>query len=187
LGKKSFGTRPVGRSQPGILKDGVALLRKGLVAEICNNLRVVLLYNGQVDEAIVHYQKALELDPNNVDAHKYLAWILATCPDTSVRNGTQAFELDFWSGSPRQTQTVTWNYSSILPAIEADGNTSSSGYIELILTSNSGGGAPHIFDFNNAVLSGGPVPEPSTLALIGLGAAGLLVVRRRRNHRAPSA
>jgi tetratricopeptide (TPR) repeat protein len=93
LGKKSFGTRPAGRSQPGILKDGVALLRKGLVAEIYDNLGVALLYNRQVDEAIVHYQKALELDPNNTDAHKYLAWILATCPDASVRNGTRAVEL----------------------------------------------------------------------------------------------
>jgi hypothetical protein len=28
-----------------------------------------------------------------VDALKYLAWILATCPDASLRNGTQAVEL----------------------------------------------------------------------------------------------
>ena len=48
---------------------------------------------GQFDKAIVHYQKTLELQPNNVDAHKYLAWILAACPDASVRNGTQAVGL----------------------------------------------------------------------------------------------
>ena len=87
-------------------------------------------------------------------------------------------ELDFWSGSPVQTQTITWDYSSILPLITA---TASSGYIELVLTSNSGGGAPSIFNFNNAVLSGGPVPEPSTLALIGLGAAGLFWLRRKNS------
>jgi hypothetical protein len=59
--------------------------------------------------------------------------------------------------------------------------TASSGYIELVLTSNSGGGAPSIFNFNNAVLSGGAVPEPSTLALIGLGAAGLFWLRRKNS------
>ena len=87
-------------------------------------------------------------------------------------------ELDFWSGSPAQTQTITWDYSSILPSITA---TPSSGYIELVLTSNSGGGAPNTFYFNNAVLSGGPVPEPSTLALIGLGVAGLFWLRRKNS------
>ena len=62
-------------------------------------------------------------------------------------NGNNA-ELDFYAGSPAQTQTVTWDYSSILPAITAGGT----GWIELIFTSNSGGGAPGTFYFNNAVL-----------------------------------
>jgi hypothetical protein len=50
----------------------------------------------------------------------------------------------------------------------------------LLFTFNNGGGAPTEMFMNDVVLSGGPVPEPSTLALIGLGAAGLLVVRRRK-------
>jgi hypothetical protein len=85
-------------------------------------------------------------------------------------------ELDFWSGSPMQTQTITWNYSSYLSSITA---TPSSGYVELVLTSNSGGGAPGIFDFNNAELSGGPVPEPATgvLALTG-GVLAIFWMRR---------
>jgi hypothetical protein len=87
-------------------------------------------------------------------------------------------ELDFWSGSPAQSQTLTWDYSSILPSITATGG---SGYIEMVFASNSGGGAPGTFYFNNAVLSGGPVPEPSTLALMGLGAAGLFWLRRKNS------
>jgi hypothetical protein len=63
-------------------------------------------------------------------------------------------ELDFWSGSPIQTQTVTWNYSSILPALLADGNNGSGGgYVELILVNNSGGGAPGVYYFDHATLS----------------------------------
>jgi hypothetical protein len=67
-------------------------------------------------------------------------------------NGNTA-ELDLNAGSPVQTQTVTWDYSSILPAITAGG----AGYIELIFFSNSGGGAPGTFYFNNATFG----PQPS--------------------------
>ena len=81
----------------------------------------------------------------------------------------------FW-GEGFQSQTVTVDYSSILPLISAN-----PGYIELIFTTNNGGGAPDYLDFNNVVLSGGPVPEPSTLALIGLGAAGLFWLRRKNS------
>lgn len=58
----------------------------------------------------------------------------------------------------------------------------SSGYIEMVLTSNCGGGAPGVFYFNNAVLSGVVVPEPASAALGGLRALGLLVISRRRNR-----
>jgi hypothetical protein len=81
----------------------------------------------------------------------------------------------FW-GEGFQSQTVTIDYSTILPQISAN-----PGYIELIFTTNNGGGAPNYLDFNNVVLSGGPVPEPSTLALIGLGAAGLFWLRRKNS------
>lgn len=82
----------------------------------------------------------------------------------------------FW-GEGFQSQTVTVDYSSLLPSITA---TPTSGWIELIFTTNNGGGAPNYLDFNNIVLSGGPVPEPSALALIGLGTAGMFWLRRKK-------
>jgi hypothetical protein len=82
----------------------------------------------------------------------------------------------FWGQGGILSQTVTVDYSSILPDISAD-----PGYIEIIFTTNNGGGAPDYLDFNNVVLSGGPVPEPSTLALIGLGAAGMFWLRRKNS------
>jgi tetratricopeptide (TPR) repeat protein len=43
--------------------------------------------------AIAEFQKVLELDPNHVAAQNNLAWVLATCPDASLRNGRKAVEL----------------------------------------------------------------------------------------------
>jgi protein O-mannosyl-transferase len=46
-----------------------------------------------VREAMAYFQKTLEIQPNNVDACHYLAWVLATCPEPSVRNGAKAVAL----------------------------------------------------------------------------------------------
>jgi protein O-mannosyl-transferase len=48
---------------------------------------------GQFEGAIVHYQKILELEPRPLLAQNALAWLLATCPDASLRNGSRAVEL----------------------------------------------------------------------------------------------
>jgi len=61
-----------------------------------NNLGAALLQKGQVDEAIVQFQKALAIQPDNLEARHDLAriaWALATSPDASIRNGTKAVEL----------------------------------------------------------------------------------------------
>jgi tetratricopeptide (TPR) repeat protein len=46
-----------------------------------------------VGGALVHYQQALGLRPDYVEAQNNLAWVLATCPEASVRNGGQALVL----------------------------------------------------------------------------------------------
>jgi len=62
-------------------------------APALSGLGTVLQQRGQVADAIAHYQKALKIQPDNADACNNLAWILATCPEASVRNGARAVEL----------------------------------------------------------------------------------------------
>jgi protein O-mannosyl-transferase len=92
------------------LNLGCVLIRKGRVdeaitqfqqtlqikpdyAEAHYNLGIALAQKGSVAEAIVHFQKALQIKPGYVEAQNYLAWLLATCAESSLRNGNKAVEL----------------------------------------------------------------------------------------------
>ncbi len=89
---------------------GNALLKKGNVdeaitqyqkalqidpdnAEAHNDLGGALLKKGNVNEAIAQFQKALQIKSGYAEARNNLAWVLATCPQASLRNGNQAVEL----------------------------------------------------------------------------------------------
>jgi len=62
-------------------------------AEAYYNLGNVLFKKGSVNEAIVLYQKALQIKPDFAGAQNSLAWVLAVCPQASLRNGNKAVEL----------------------------------------------------------------------------------------------
>jgi tetratricopeptide (TPR) repeat protein len=57
------------------------------------NLGNLLLQKGELAEAIAQYEKAIELAPEDNLAEINLAWALATCPDSSLRNGKKAVAL----------------------------------------------------------------------------------------------
>jgi Flp pilus assembly protein TadD len=56
-------------------------------------LAVALGDSGHFDEAVTHYRKALALDPLARPALNNLAWLRATCPKASLRNGAEAVAL----------------------------------------------------------------------------------------------
>jgi Flp pilus assembly protein TadD len=58
-----------------------------------NNLAVALLRKGHGREAVAQYQTSLELQPDDARTLSDLAWVLATWPEASVRNGVRAMEL----------------------------------------------------------------------------------------------
>jgi protein O-mannosyl-transferase len=89
---------------------GTALLNQGQIArairylqkavaiepnfvEAQNGLASALLQSGDIAGAVQHWQKALEIQPGFVAAQNNLAWILATCPQMSLRNGIEALKL----------------------------------------------------------------------------------------------
>ncbi len=84
--------------QKGKVDEAIAHFQKALQikpdsAKAQNNLGGALLQKGNVDEAIAHFQKAMQINPDYADAQNNLAWVLATCPQASLRNGKQAVEL----------------------------------------------------------------------------------------------
>jgi tetratricopeptide (TPR) repeat protein len=48
---------------------------------------------GQYDKALADWNKALELNPRSGPAHNSLAWFMATCPDSHLRDPRRAVEL----------------------------------------------------------------------------------------------
>jgi protein O-mannosyl-transferase len=92
------------------LNLGLALVRTGRADEAITQFQEVLRINpdnaaahvnlgniyrqkGRQDEAIAHFQRALQIEPANSAIQNNLAWLLATCPQASLRNGHKALEL----------------------------------------------------------------------------------------------
>jgi tetratricopeptide (TPR) repeat protein len=87
-----------------------ALLKKGQVSEAMvhyrkflelepanvearNTLGTALIQQGQIREAIDQWREALSIQPENGNAASNLAWVFATCPEDSIRDGARAVEL----------------------------------------------------------------------------------------------
>jgi tetratricopeptide (TPR) repeat protein len=59
-----------------------------------DNLGSAFYYlKGNTPEALVHWRQVLRLEPNHVPVLTQTAWVLATSPEGSVRNGTEAVQL----------------------------------------------------------------------------------------------
>ena len=50
------------------------------------------VYMKRYNQAVADLLEAVKVDPKSTDAFNSLAWLLATCPDSTVRNGTKATE-----------------------------------------------------------------------------------------------
>jgi tetratricopeptide (TPR) repeat protein len=58
-----------------------------------NTFGVLLVQKHQTRVAVEQWEAALALNPNDGNAQSNLAWVFATAPDASLRDGTRAVEL----------------------------------------------------------------------------------------------
>jgi tetratricopeptide (TPR) repeat protein len=82
----------------GRMDEAIAHYQKavGIKPDYANarlNLGKALQKKESFGEAIAQFQKALQLEPADPAIQSSLAWLLATCPDPSLRNGNKAVEL----------------------------------------------------------------------------------------------
>jgi len=84
--------------QKGQVDEAISHYEKALqikpdFAEAHFNFANALLQKGKAGEAATHFQTALQIEPANPRIQNNLAWLLATCPQASLRNGDKAVEL----------------------------------------------------------------------------------------------
>src|SRR6266496_2719188 len=61
--------------------------------EVHNIVGTVLIQQGHIREGVEEWQKVLAIQPGNGNAMSNLAWVFATSPDESLRDGAQAVQL----------------------------------------------------------------------------------------------
>ena len=82
-----------GKTQEAIQEWEIALKIEPGLADIHGKIASTLCRQGDFAGAIARYRRALEIDPDLVEALNNLAWLLATCPEASLRNGPEAVQL----------------------------------------------------------------------------------------------
>jgi tetratricopeptide (TPR) repeat protein len=84
--------------QKARIDDAIAAYEQALKSRptypgVENNIGLALCQKGRPSEAIAHWENALAIQPDSVDSLNNLAWVLATFPETWIRNGSQALAL----------------------------------------------------------------------------------------------
>ncbi|HXI72581.1 MAG TPA: tetratricopeptide repeat protein [Verrucomicrobiae bacterium] len=79
-----------------------------------NNLGNALLHQGQIEQAIVEYEAAIKLAPNNPFFLSNLAWLRATRPQASFRNGVESVQL-----AERACQLTGYNEPQLIGTLAA--------------------------------------------------------------------
>jgi len=82
-----------GRVNEAIAHSEEALRIRPVDADAQNNVGLALLQTGDTKRAVTHLEEALEIDPGHMNAEVNLAWVLATAPDDSLRDGARAVQL----------------------------------------------------------------------------------------------
>ncbi len=87
---------------------------KQLLTKVCSVEAQSLIRNRRFEEAIVQYEKAYNASPDSIDVHNNLAWLLATCPDHTLRDAQRAIKL-----AKQAAQSTNYSDASTLDTLAA--------------------------------------------------------------------
>ena len=79
-----------GRLEEALVCLDRAIEQEGNNADVICSRADLLVDLGQYSEALVDYARAIDLNPNFEHAYRNGAWLLATCPDDSIRDAEGA-------------------------------------------------------------------------------------------------
>lgn len=82
-----------GRPDEAIVEYQKVLQAHPASADAHANLGIAWSSTGRAQDARIEYTKALRISPENLPALSNLAWLLATSPDPTLRNGSEAVQL----------------------------------------------------------------------------------------------
>jgi tetratricopeptide (TPR) repeat protein len=85
-------------SRRGGAEDAIRQWRKALEVDpkygpAHAGLGETLYAQGSFSEALAHWREAIELEPNDAVTLRRLAWALTSCPDATLRSGSEAVAL----------------------------------------------------------------------------------------------
>jgi len=83
----------IGRVDEAIIQFQRAIELQPRFVQACNNLGNAFRRKGMAADAVAAYQKTIALQPQYIPAQINLAWLLATWPEPSVRDGSKAVVL----------------------------------------------------------------------------------------------
>ncbi len=106
-----------GQTDDAIIQFQKAIAIRPDLAEAHNNLGYCLFLKDRIDEAILQLRTALIIQPDSAVAQNvltHIAWLLATSPNPSLRNGTKAVDL-----SRQMDQLAHGNNPTVAAALAA--------------------------------------------------------------------
>ena len=119
LNAPAYYNRGNGRQAKGDLDGAIADLTKAIEidprkAEAYNNRGVARQAKGDLEGAIADWNKAVEINPGIPGAYGALAWLLATSPKDSIRDGKRAVEY-----ARKAAELAKWEDANTLDTLAA--------------------------------------------------------------------